>query len=108
MDFGIKYEGQTLRHRFNTGWSRGVIKRVTTSNLERGEYNVLCSWPDTAGRADRDCTVKVRGAKYVLDRHAPPSSWNLLLWMNTGQPGAESQGLQAPPPEAPSKRQRRS
>ena len=106
LDFGSKYEGQLLRHRFDTGWSRGVIKKVTNSNPEQGDFTVLCTWPDTSGRADRDSRVKVRKSKYVLDRAAPPSSWNLLLWMNADRQEAEGQELQVPATDGPSKRQR--
>ena len=94
-DFGSKYEGQVLRHRFDTGWSRGVIKKLIKKNDERQEYNVLCAFPDTSGRADREMRVKLRGALYRVERTSPPSSWHLLLWVraDSGE-GSEGQAAQ--------------
>ena len=83
-DFGSKYKGQVLRHRFGTGWCKGIIKQAQASQDRRGEFTVTCSFPSASGRGDADRTVKLRSGYYRVGKDNPTSSWNLLLWRRIG------------------------
>ena len=77
---GAKYEGQVIRNRFASGWSRGVIKKMIRINKDRGEYTVLAAFPDTAGRRDREIRIKLRAEHYGIRRDWPNHHWHMLLW----------------------------
>ena len=44
-DFGSKHEGVIIRQRFETGWSRGVIKKFIKRSDARGEFTVMATSP---------------------------------------------------------------
>jgi len=105
-DFGVKYEKQLLRMKFDSGWSRGEIKKLVSKNVERQEFTALCAFPDTSGRADVERRIKLRAGNYRVPRESPASSWHLLLWMPATAADAIAP-VPAPVPALPDGKRRR-
>ena len=85
-DFGSKYVGQVIKHKFDSGWCRGIIRRVHISHADRKEYTATCAFSSFSGRGDEIKTIKLRGTYYrVGGREVPSSSWHLMLWRRVGE-----------------------
>ena len=80
-DFGSKHEGVIIRQRFETGWSRGVIKKFIKRSDARGEFTIMAVFPNTSGRKDREKLIKLRAGNYREGITKPVGSWHLLMWM---------------------------
>ena len=108
-DFGSKYVGQVIRHRFDSGWCKGIIRRVQITHADRKEYTATCSFARIDGRADDVKTIKLRGAYYRVGSNNTPSSWNLMLWRRVGVQDEETRVAAVRPglePERAAKRHR--